>query len=504
MDNNTNITQYPECNVENFLILMKELFGSNVTKDSVIQDICADDIKKMEMIQKGIFKRFGIHITIKDILNTPSIGDLRMEVKKQIDSPNYPVSEKENRRNQLGEIANDSDLTPLIGTLKKAGKTLNENLKKINGLSAPVESIGYHTKYDWLNKTLDTVDSKVSKSELKSVVEKVDENNKIAFRNIGTAIGATNTWIDAICEALIWIIQIENDLYDISEESSKKELDISNLLTKDGKNIEGLAEFSQAEKAKRQRMQQQLKQFKFDVEGKIEFLNNVHQKLKNQFESHKEELSKYVESINDSMITKVDDAIDNIRIASERTNMALLEEQRTKLSAMQELFEESSAKIKLAQETLAKDYSAFETKTQQQVSSTLSKLENEQKESLSHIEGKISSQLDDVLATSKQLVSTQNEFIKNNEEQTSKVLNELEKSQKENSDMIRSQLLDYEQKQTETINNELKKNEDITKNFMIEQAELFNQQEKQLKYFRLIAIIASVLSVASICYIFIS
>ena len=133
-----------------------------------------------------------------------------MEVKKQIDSPNYPVSEKENRRNMLGQIANDSDLAPLLGTLEEAGKTLNDNLQKINNLSAPVESIGHQTKYDWLNKMLDTVDPKVSKSELKSVVVKVDENNKIAFGNIGTAIKATNTWIDAICNALIWIIQIEN------------------------------------------------------------------------------------------------------------------------------------------------------------------------------------------------------------------------------------------------------------------------------------------------------
>ena len=64
------------------------------TKESVLQDICDDDVKKMEMIQNGISKHFGVHISIKDILNSPNVGGLLQTIKTIIENPKYHVSEK--------------------------------------------------------------------------------------------------------------------------------------------------------------------------------------------------------------------------------------------------------------------------------------------------------------------------------------------------------------------------------------------------------------------------
>lgn len=381
METNENYTQYQDCTIENLLSVLKELFNLSFTKESVLQDICDDDVKKMEMIQNGISKHFGVHISIKDILNSPNVGGLLQTIKTIIENPKYPVSEKDARRNLLEQIANDKDLSALIGTLKKAEDQLSESLDKINNLSAPSEKIGYQTKTEWLNGVLNFVDPKVSKDNLREVIGKVDENYKGAFDNIGEAIRATNKWIDVICNALIWIVQIENDLYDISEETSAETLKMSRILSKDGENIEGLAEVAALEKNRRQRIQQKIKEFKADIEGKIDFLNSVNQRLKEQFEDYKNELNKEFNTLNESLKQQINDDI--LRISNEQKEalLNLRQNLQSDFLTLQGAINDSKLIVEKKQEKIDQTISAFmdkqnalftEMKKQQNVSKVIS------------------------------------------------------------------------------------------------------------------------------------
>lgn len=289
--------QYQECNLENMKALLVELFGQDIINDSNLQNLCSDDVNKLDVIKSGISQRFGACITIEDIVKSNNIVDFTNFVINVINSPRFPVSEKEVRRNQLADIVNKNSINPFWGELISASKKLSQSKTEIEKIKVPINLIGHNYQSDFINKILDFIDRKVTREELKNVVVQIDKNTKDSVTMLSDAIENTNMWIDAICKMLIWIIQIENDIYGLTEEASVETLRLSKLLSQEGVNIEGLTEVAAMEQSKRQRMHQKIKEFKADIEGKIEFLNNVHQVLLSKFEEHKTEIKSNILSL---------------------------------------------------------------------------------------------------------------------------------------------------------------------------------------------------------------
>jgi hypothetical protein len=284
MEENINYTQMDGCSIEKLCPILSDVFEQDITSETMIKDIVEDDTRNIDKLQRCIIVNFGVHPIVGDIISSENVLKLSTVIQNYIDSPKYLMSPEEIRRLQLEEIANNNSLDIITGKLTEASGILNDSLDKIKAVSAPTDEIGHKTKVGWINDVLDFVDPKVSQKELINVVSKIDENSKNAFDNLGTAIAATNTWIDAICKALIWIIKIEDDIYDVSEESSSKLTDMSRLLSTDGKNIEGLTKFGEIEKSRRMRLQQKMREFTADIEGKFDFLNDLNKDLRKKFD----------------------------------------------------------------------------------------------------------------------------------------------------------------------------------------------------------------------------
>ncbi len=341
MEDNNSIIQYEEFSLENLCSQLSDMFEQTVTENKEICDLFSDDTKNIDKIKKGIIRLFGIRITIADIIKGKTVLDLYNNIKAIIDSPKFLMSEKDVRRMQLEQIVDDKDLKFLTGSLEKADKELANRLDEINKIVAPVNIIGYHTDYEGLNKFLDTIDPKVSKSDLIKVVEKIDENYKGAFQNLGTAVTATNKWIDAICSAILWMVQIENDLYDISDAASQESLKISNLLSQDGKNIEGITAIAAKEKSRRKQIQEKIEEFKADIEGKIDFLNDVNHKLKTQYITLEKEQHEFMLNSQE----KLSSTLDALLKRSEELSNVMRQEQQSALRKLEEKFEEKSESL---------------------------------------------------------------------------------------------------------------------------------------------------------------
>lgn len=282
----SSIIQYQECTLGNMITLLSELFGPSVSKESSLMQICSDDVNKLDIIKDGVEKKFGVCITSADIVKSANVAEFTDIVAKVIESPRFPVSEKELRKEQLSKIANDNSLQPLIGKLKSAANKLDESQEAIEDIKAP------------LGRIPDRWRGRVKKEDIENVIIELDKNTHAVASTLGEAIECTNTWIDEICKMLIWIIQIENDIYGITEESANETLRLSKLLSQEGANVDNLAEVAAMEQSKRRRVQQKIKEFKSDIEGKIEFLNEVHKKLLVQFEEYKSAIDKKIESAN--------------------------------------------------------------------------------------------------------------------------------------------------------------------------------------------------------------
>ena len=282
MENNGSFIQYEELTVEKLCNHLCAIFEQPVSDSCKISKLLSDDTRNIDKIQKRILNYFGVHVAIEIIVKSESVLDLYKNIKAIIDSPQYLMSEKDVRKSQLEQIAKDKNVTALIGTLKKAEDSLQDQLGKINNIKAPTDKLGHKFNAKWLNKFADAMDTKVSREELKDVIVEQDNNYKGAFRNLGEAVTATNSWIDAICNALLWIVQIENDLYDISEETSTETFKLSNILSGNNDNVDQLTDFAAKEKIRRQRIQQKIKEFKSDIEGKINFLNDVNKSLREE------------------------------------------------------------------------------------------------------------------------------------------------------------------------------------------------------------------------------
>ena len=371
--------QYQDCTLENMITLFNELFGPCVSQESRLIDICSDDVNKLDIIKDGVEKRFGVCITSADIVKSANVLELTDIVAKIIESPRFPVSEKELRKEQLSKIANDKTLQPLIGQLKSAAERLEESKEEIDNIQAPIDSI-------------ESFLGLVKKGAFQEVVVKLDKNTHDVAKTLGEAIECTNTWIDEICKMLIWIIQIENDIYGIAEESSSETLRLSRLLSQEGANIDDLAEIAAMEQSKRRRAQQKIKEFKSDIEGKIEFLNEVHRNLLAQFEEHKRAIDKKIESANialeqkagayfNDLNEKITDSLKEYESAQQNIMDLLSEEnhkrvdefesmknaQRQFLETTNSIFEQRNAKIEEKASSFIKDQTELAKQTQKRV-----------------------------------------------------------------------------------------------------------------------------------------
>jgi len=389
MEENINYTQMDGCSIEKLCPILSDVFEQDITSETMIKDIVEDDTRNIDKLQRCIIVNFGVHPIVGDIISSENVLKLSTVIQNYIDSPKYLMSPEEIRRLQLEEIANNNSLDIITGKLTEASGILNDSLDKIKAVSAPTDEIGHKTKVEWINDVLDFVDPKVSQKELINVVSKIDENSKNAFDNLGTAIAATNTWIDAICKALIWIIKIEDDLYDVSEESSSKLTDMSRLLSTDGKNIEGLTKFGEIEKSRRKRLQQKMREFTADIEGKFDFLNDLNKDLRKKF---------------DDSFGLVEDKFDNAeKLLNEKVDLCI-----NKLSQSQNDF------ISQSKEDTSQALKALAKKREDDTM----EMHKEQKESLEKIDKLVNESLAKTEEKSDALVKSQEEFISQSKEQS--------------------------------------------------------------------------------------
>lgn len=389
MEENINYTQMDGCSIEKLCPILSDVFEQDITSETMIKDIVEDDTRNIDKLQRCIIVNFGVHPIVGDIISSENVLKLSTVIQNYIDSPKYLMSPEEIRRLQLEEIANNNSLDIITGKLTEASGILNDSLDKIKAVSAPTDEIGHKTKVGWINDVLDFVDPKVSQKELINVVSKIDENSKNAFDNLGTAIAATNTWIDAICKALIWIIKIEDDLYDVSEESSSKLTDMSRLLSTDGKNIEGLTKFGEIEKSRRKRLQQKMREFTADIEGKFDFLNDLNKDLRKKF---------------DDSFGLVEDKFDNAeKLLNEKVDLCI-----NKLSQSQNDF------ISQSKEDISQALKALAKKREDDTM----EMHKEQKESLEKIDKLVNESLAKTEEKSDALVKSQEEFISQSKEQS--------------------------------------------------------------------------------------
>lgn len=448
MEENVNYTQMDEFSVEKLCSILCDVFDKGITSETLIKEIVEDDTRNIDKLQRCIMVNFGVHPIVGDIISSENVLKLSSVIQNYIDSPKYLMSPEEIRRLQLEEAA-EKGLDTITGKLTKAEEELDESLKKIKNATAPVGEIGHKTKYEWLNKLWDSVDTKVSKEELTKVVQKIDKINKDAFDDIGTAISATNTWIDAICKALIWIIKIEDDLYDVSEESSSKITDMSRLLSADGKNIEGLTKFGELEKNRRKRIQQKMREFTADIEGKFDFLNDLNKELRKKF---------------DESLGFVNDKFDKAEnVLNEKVSLCIQELAQSQKDFISQSMEQTSQALEAISKKRDDDIMA---------------MQKEQNESLDRIDKLVNENIAKTEEKTNALVKSQEEFISQSKEETALALSEFQKEAKHKTTEIQEQ----------------------TDGFIENQNALFEKMKKQQKFYKAVSITALAVSIASLLY----
>lgn len=448
MEENVNYTQMDEFSVEKLCSILCDVFDKGITSETLIKEIVEDDTRNIDKLQRCIMVNFGVHPIVGDIISSENVLKLSSVIQNYIDSPKYLMSPEEIRRCQLEEAA-EKGLDTITGKLTKAEEELDKSLKKIKNVTAPVGEIGHKTKYEWLNKLWDSVDTKVSKEELTKVVQKIDTINKDAFDDIGTAISASNTWIDAICKALIWIIKIEDDLYDVSEESSSKITDMSRLLSADGKNIEGLTKFGKLEKNRRKRIQQKMREFTADIEGKFDFLNDLNKELRKKF---------------DESLGFVNDKFDKAEnVLNEKVSLCIQELAQSQKDFISQSMEQTSQALEAISKKRDDDIMA---------------MQKEQNESLDRIDKLVNENIAKTEEKTNALVKSQEEFISQSKEETALALSELQKEAKHKTTEIQEQ----------------------TDGFIENQNALFDKMKKQQKFYKAVSITALAVSIASLLY----
>ena len=384
MENNGSFIQYEELTVEKLCNHLCAIFEQPVSDSCKISKLLSDDTRNIDKIQKRILNYFGVHVAIEIIVKSESVLDLYKNIKAIIDSPQYLMSEKDVRKSQLEQIAKDKNVTALIGTLKKAEDSLQDQLGKINNIKAPTDKLGHKFNAKWLNKFADAMDTKVSREELKDVIVEQDNNYKGAFRNLGEAVTATNSWIDAICNALLWIVQIENDLYDISEETS--------------------TETFKLEKIRRQRIQQKIQEFKSDTEGKINFLNDVNKSLRKELDEYKQTINNNFEKEKNILDEKVEASILEMKNKQDEISKFVEESLHDSLEDIQSLINKNINELNQKSNLLEKSQVEFVDS----IKSSMNNLENSNAKFIEESEKKAEKHFEEMKQSSSAFMDSQN------------------------------------------------------------------------------------------------
>lgn len=404
MENNGSFIQYEELTVEKLCNHLCAIFEQPVSDSCKISKLLSDDTRNIDKIQKRILNYFGVHVAIEIIVKSESVLDLYKNIKAIIDSPQYLMSEKDVRKSQLEQIAKDKNITALIGTLKKAEDSLQDQLGKINNIKAPTDKLGHKFNAKWLNKFADAMDTKVSREELKDVIVEQDNNYKGAFRNLGEAVTATNSWIDAICNALLWIVQIENDLYDISEETSTETFKLSNILSGNNDNVDQLTEFAAKEKIRRQRIQQKIQEFKSDTEGKINFLNDVNKSLRKELDEYKQTINNNFEKEKNILDEKVEASILEMKNKQDEISKLIEKSLHDSLVDIQSIVNKSINELEQKSNSLEKSQAEFKDS----VNSLLKNLENSNAKFIEESEKKAEMHVEEMKQKSSAFMDSQN------------------------------------------------------------------------------------------------
>ena len=404
MENNGSFIQYEELTVEKLCNHLCAIFEQPVSDSCKISKLLSDDTRNIDKIQKRILNYFGVHVAIEIIVKSESVLDLYKNIKAIIDSPQYLMSEKDVRKSQLEQIAKDKNVTALIGTLKKAEDSLQDQLGKINNIKAPTDKLGHKFNAKWLNKFADAMDTKVSREELKDVIVEQDNNYKGAFRNLGEAVTATNSWIDAICNALLWIVQIENDLYDISEETSTETFKLSNILSGNNDNVDQLTEFAAKEKIRRQRIQQKIQEFKSDTEGKINFLNDVNKSLRKELDEYKQTINNNFEKEKNILDEKVEASILEMKNKQDEISKLIEKSLHDSLVDIQSIVNKSINELEQKSNSLEKSQAEFKDS----VNSLLKNLENSNAKFIEESEKKAEMHVEEMKQKSSAFMDSQN------------------------------------------------------------------------------------------------
>ena len=130
---------------------------------------------------------------------------------------------------------------------------------------------------------------------------------------------------------------------------------MSRLLSADGKNIEGLTKFGELEKNRRKRIQQKMREFTADIEGKFDFLNDLNKELRKKF---------------DESLGLVNDKFDNAeKLLNKKVDLCIQE-----LSQSQN---DSLAEIKKSSDALVKAQEEFVSQSKEQTAIALSEFQKE-------------------------------------------------------------------------------------------------------------------------------
>lgn len=366
--------------LNNVVRVLQSIFDIDyeITESTEFILLCSENINKASLICERIKKDFDVEIDFNDLQAIDTVQDLYQAVYEKNKNPKvtYLVTERDTRRNDLLDIISQNKLAELDSSLSGAKGQLKDSLEKIKDCSTPLNQMGHNCKYEWLNKFLNAVDTKVSRDELIKVITSVDSNTKDGFTNISKAIKATNGCIDAISKLMLLIIQIENDLYSTADETSNGISAISEELLKEGVNVEGLSRIAEREREKRLKIQAKMRDFKNDVYGKIDFLNKVNLNLKTEFIAYQDSLNELFENANCQLNANFEN-LKSVVDANLQEGKNMMQSLQNDYSLIKSKLEERVAQILL---DLTSNQKRFHQQLDQVIDEQKQSIQNEQKQ----------------------------------------------------------------------------------------------------------------------------
>ena len=97
MEDNS-IYQYIDCTLENLITILKDCLSQEVLSNSNVSNLCSEDVREIEKIQKEVQDKMGVTITSSDIINAHSVEELYQGIKQRLDTSHTLMTEKDKRR----------------------------------------------------------------------------------------------------------------------------------------------------------------------------------------------------------------------------------------------------------------------------------------------------------------------------------------------------------------------------------------------------------------------